>query len=85
MEANNHDRTIRRGELYPLDEFRQRLGVGRDAIRKCRRAGLSVRLVGKKAFISGDEFLDWFELHGRKIVGTRHAVEPPVSAPAEAI
>jgi hypothetical protein len=49
---------IARDEVYPLPIFRQRTGLSAWAMRSARRAGLRVVPVGKRFFVTGQ---DWFE------------------------
>lgn len=56
--ANQYDDTlgaIRADEAYRLDEFKRRLGLNDDAMRKARRKGLKARRVGRRRYIIGDE------------------------------
>jgi len=52
---------IGRHEVLRLDQFAKRLGLGKPAIRAMRRAGLPVRYVGGKAWVSGQEFAEFIE------------------------
>jgi hypothetical protein len=49
---------IERGVVYPLSVFMQRTGLGRKAVAKLRRGGMSVRRAGRQAYILGDDFHD---------------------------
>lgn len=49
---------IERGVVYPLSVFMQRTGLGRKAVAKLRRNGMSVRRAGRQAYILGDDFHD---------------------------
>jgi hypothetical protein len=48
---------IRPGEVYRLDDFCQRAGLGRAAMRAMRQRGLRVMRVGKFAFVSANDFI----------------------------
>jgi hypothetical protein len=48
---------IKAGEVYRLDDFRERAGWGRAAMRAMRKRGLRVRRIGKYAYISADDFI----------------------------
>lgn len=50
---------IRRGESYTLQQFKERTGLGDWAIREARRSGLTVKYQGRKAYITGDDWLDY--------------------------
>jgi hypothetical protein len=49
--------SIRADECYPLPDFKRRLGLNDDAMRKAKRAGLPVRRIGRRKFILGEEAL----------------------------
>jgi hypothetical protein len=49
---------IERGTVYPLPLFMQRTGLGRKAVAKLRRNGMSVRRAGRNSYILGDDFHD---------------------------
>ena len=55
--AESIDRTIKRGEMYPLQDFMRRVGLGRHAMRTARQNGLRVRRTGNRGYVLGD---DWF-------------------------
>lgn len=48
---------IRRDEMYPLEEFERRVGLGRGALRAARQAGLKTMYVSGRAYVMGK---DWF-------------------------
>ena len=52
---------VERGKLYLASEARQRLGIGEWGWRQMRRAGLRVIYQGKRAYVMGDDLLDFFE------------------------
>lgn len=52
---------IERDAVYALEEFRRRVGWGRDLMRKARRSGLHVVRVGTRAYVRGRDFLDWLD------------------------
>ena len=56
--AEATDRTIKKGEMYPLQDFMRRVGLGRHAMRTARNSGLKVRRTGNRGYVLGD---DWFE------------------------
>ena len=48
------------GHLYLAEEVRNRLRVGAWGWRTMRRAGLRVRYVGRRAYVLGDDVIDFF-------------------------
>jgi hypothetical protein len=54
------DDAIKRGELYRAKDVLGRLGLGQWAYRMMKRAGLNVRYVGGRAFLLGDDVIDFF-------------------------
>ena len=48
---------VREGEIYPLQEFQRRTGLGKAAMRAMRKRGLVVKRIGKYAFVKADDFL----------------------------
>jgi hypothetical protein len=50
---------IERGQIYRLDHFKEASGLGFHAMRTARAQGLRVRYLGGKAFVLGDDFLDY--------------------------
>jgi hypothetical protein len=52
---------IRIDELYTLDEFRSRTGLGEQWLRTARRTGLRVLYLGGRAFVRGRDFVDFLE------------------------
>lgn len=48
---------IREGEIYPLQEFQRRTGLGKAAMRTLRQKGLVVKRFGKFGFVCADDFL----------------------------
>ncbi len=55
------DERIAASEVYSLASFQARTGLGRAAIRACRRAGLSVVKVGSRNFIAGRDWIEFLE------------------------
>ncbi len=53
--------------LYTVAEFRRRLNWGDHAWRTARREGLPVRRIGKRAYVSGREAIEWIEFAGNKM------------------
>ena len=47
---------IKADEIYPIETFRSRTGLGVWAIRQMRRAGLRTHRVGGRCFILGTDF-----------------------------
>lgn len=50
---------IRAGEAYSLQAFQRLTGLKETAIRRAARRGLSVRRVATRAFILGDDWLEY--------------------------
>jgi hypothetical protein len=48
---------IDRNRIYPVSEFSKLTGMGRSAFREACRQGLITRKVGKRLFITGEDFL----------------------------
>ena len=46
-------------DIYPVAEFRRRAGLTEAAMRAARRRGLPVLRTGKRAYVSGQDFLDF--------------------------
>ena len=46
-------------DIYPLAEFQDLTGLTDSAMRSARRRGLRVRRCGKRAFVWGQDFLDY--------------------------
>jgi hypothetical protein len=53
-------RFVRADEIYPLPEFRRRLGLGAAAMRTARRQGLRVRQLGRTRYVLGRDALEFF-------------------------
>ena len=49
------------GELYRLDEARNRLGWSESALRAAKRRGLRLLVCGKRRYVTGDEILRFLE------------------------
>lgn len=52
---------IRANEIYPLSVFMQRTGLGKQAMRTARRAGLIVGEIGNRKYVKGADFLKWYD------------------------
>lgn len=50
---------IRRDCLYVLDEFKAVMKWGDRAMRSARRDGLKVRYVGGRAYVLGEDVIEW--------------------------
>lgn len=59
---------IRVDEIYGLQEFKRRVGLGRHSLAGLRASGLPVRRLGKRCYIRG---VDWHEFLGRAPVDKR--------------
>jgi hypothetical protein len=57
---------IQRGQLYALQNFQAATGLGRTSLREARRRGLRVQYVHGRAFVLGDDWLDYVSHHGRQ-------------------
>ncbi len=44
-------------ELYTLEEFGSRLGLGTAALRSARRRGLRIGRVGRRSYVLGSDFI----------------------------
>ncbi|MGC3967579.1 MAG: hypothetical protein QM775_09480 [Pirellulales bacterium] len=55
---------IAAGELYTAAEAKRRLGLGDWAWRKLRRLGLSVIYVSGRAYVLGDDLIEFFRARG---------------------
>ena len=53
--------TIRPDEIYRLDEFKLRSGLGDFAFRQARGDGLRVVAIGKKIFVRGLDFIEYVD------------------------
>lgn len=51
--------TIRDSEIYRLDEFKRRTGLGDFAFRQARADGLRTVAIGKKIFVRGCDFVEF--------------------------
>jgi hypothetical protein len=52
---------IRADEVYTIEEFRARTGLGETWRRRARRKGLRILYVNSRAFICGRDFIDFVE------------------------
>lgn len=57
---------IRRDELYPLEIFEKRVGLGRGALRAARMAGLRTMYVSGRAYILGEHWFQYVAKHGKE-------------------
>ena len=57
--------TISAGVSYSLKEFKLRTGLGTAALRECRLRGLTVRRVGLRSFVLGQDWLDYLASSSR--------------------
>jgi hypothetical protein len=53
--------------LYTLDEINARLGLGKKALRKAREQGLTVKRIGRRAYIRGADLIAWYDRHAKAI------------------
>lgn len=65
LTANRSPGVIERGSLYTLSEVQSRTGWSKHALRAARRAGLPVKYVGGRAFLTGDSILEFVVNHGK--------------------
>jgi hypothetical protein len=56
---------INADSLYTLDEIRDRLGLGKSALRTARREGLVIKRIGRRAYVHGGDLIDWFQRSAR--------------------
>lgn len=54
--------------IYTLREFMRRTGLEEASVRKMRKAGLIVRRIGRKSFVLGSDFLDWYNNRAEQVV-----------------
>lgn len=54
-------KVIRRDEIYPLQEFKRRTGLGRQAYTNAERNGLQVAKVGNRKFVTGRAWLAYLD------------------------
>ena len=50
---------IRADASYSLDDFKKRIGIGKDGLRSARQAGLKVRRAHRRGFILGSDWLEY--------------------------
>lgn len=53
--------------IYPLSTFMSRTGLGRAAVRMARRKGLKVKRIGKRSYLKGSDFLEWFDQYAEQV------------------
>ena len=53
--------TIEPGVIYCLEEFKNRAGWSKHAMRTARRRGLRVIYTAGRAYVRGDDALDYFD------------------------
>ena len=58
--ADTADRTVQAGAIYRLDDFKRRVGWGSHAMRAARRNGLRVIYTGGRAYVRGDDAVQYF-------------------------
>jgi hypothetical protein len=58
---------IRADAIYTLSALDQQLGLGKAALRKARREGLTVRRIGRKSYVIGSELIEWVKKFGRPV------------------
>ncbi len=64
--TTEHLAPIYASAVYPLADFRQRTGLGKDAMREARRNGLVVRRIHGRAFVLGSDWLTYCQLFSEK-------------------
>ena len=52
---------IQRGTAYPLSTFQKASGLRTAAMRSLRRKGLKVHYIGGRAYVLGDDFVDFLQ------------------------
>ena len=62
---NDPSGEIRSDSVYTLDEIKTRLGLGVAAMRTARRRGLTVRRIGRRAFVLGRDIITYIEEAGQ--------------------
>lgn len=58
---------IRSDSMYTLDELNERLGLGKAALRKARREGLTVRRIGRRSYVLGEDLISWVKQAARPV------------------
>lgn len=53
-------------QIYRLDEFRLRMGLGDLAFREVKRRGLKVVKVGKRIYVRGRDWLEFVDREAEK-------------------
>jgi len=46
--------------LYTLEEVRDRLRLGQKSMRAAQRQGLKVGRIGRRGYVLGRDFIDWY-------------------------
>ena len=73
---------ISANEIYTLDEFERRSGLGKAATREARRSGLKVRRIeltrplGLRSYVLGSDWIEYVRQHGL-IVGPQGDLSEP--------
>jgi hypothetical protein len=62
---SNKPGEIRADLLYTLEVLGQRLRLGRKSLRIARRQGLKVGRIGRRCYVLGRDFMDWFARHSQ--------------------
>ena len=61
MPATTSHEPIRSGEVYTLEEFRRRAGMGRHAYRMAKKAGLRVVNLHNRVYVRGADWLSYID------------------------
>jgi hypothetical protein len=58
---------IRPDEVYALEDFERRVGLGRGAIREARRQGLRVQYLHGRCYVRGSDWVAYCDDRGKGV------------------
>lgn len=67
-EPSHLHRVIVADACYAMEAFQEFTGLGRHAIRTCRRQGLRVLYVSNRAFVLGRDWISFIDEHGSTLL-----------------
>lgn len=53
--------------IYPLPEFMRRTGLEEASVRRMRKEGLIIRRIGRRSYVRGSDFLDWYNTNADQV------------------
>ena len=62
---------IRADSLYTLEELCERLQLGRKSLRIARRQGLKGGRIGRRCYVLGRDFIEWYTRQAQPLVVPR--------------